>query len=50
MSSNRLDATINRTPNPKCPACNAKRLHKKTEWKKFHPRAGTGIQDGKVME
>ena len=36
------DGTIARTPNPDCPACQAKRMHTKYEWAQFHPLAGTG--------
>jgi len=34
--------TIERTPNPDCPACRVKRLHGADEWDAFHPEAGTG--------
>lgn len=38
-----LDKTINRTPNPDCPACQEQkqkgRLHAAAEWKKFHGEA-----------
>lgn len=36
------DATINRTPNPQCPACQQNRMHNSDEWEAFHPMAGTG--------
>lgn len=39
----RADLTVNRTPNPDCPACQVKRLHKPDEWKEYHPRAGEGV-------
>lgn len=34
--------TIHRTPNPDCPACQAKRQHTAEEWFLHHPLAGTG--------
>lgn len=32
-----------------CPACQEGRYHSQEEWKN-HPRAGSGIQDGKTWE
>jgi len=37
------EATIHRTPNPKCPACQAGRLHSAGEWMAHHPDAGHGF-------
>ena len=39
------DADKLRTPNPLCPACGAKRLHAKDEWRLYHPDAGKGTSD-----
>jgi hypothetical protein len=43
MGNVRDDQDILRTPNPGCPACKLGRYHNPEEWKKFHPKAGTGI-------
>ncbi len=34
--------TTFRTPNPSCPACQVKRVHKLEEWKLYHPHSGQG--------
>jgi hypothetical protein len=36
------DLTINRTPNPDCPACRSKAVHNPAEWMLHHPLAGHG--------
>jgi hypothetical protein len=36
---------IARTPNLECPACYEKRIHKKVEWERYHPRAGQGVDN-----
>jgi hypothetical protein len=36
------DASIARTPNLECPACQVFRIHTPEEWKTFHPEAGHG--------
>jgi hypothetical protein len=45
MNDNKLldDKIVNRTPNPNCPVCIAKRQHNDDEWAKYHPLAGTGF-------
>jgi hypothetical protein len=48
LSRRKLDATIKRTPNPDCAACQTSRLHKPADWV-HHPDAGTGIIDGKFF-
>ena len=35
--------TVHRTPNPTCPACQAKRLHTEQERETYHPLRTTGI-------
>jgi len=39
----KLDETINRTPNPKCPACINKRFHEAPGLDAYHPLAGHGF-------
>ena len=38
----RSRADMQRTPNPDCPACQARRRHRPEEWQ-HHPKAGTGF-------
>ena len=38
------DKTIDRTPNPDCPACQASRLHTEPERALYHPQAGHGFR------
>jgi hypothetical protein len=40
----KADLTTFRTPNPACPACQLKRMHKLEEWQVYHPQAGQGIR------
>jgi hypothetical protein len=37
------EATVLKTSNPDCPACNDMRQHNPDEWEKYHPLAGTGF-------
>jgi hypothetical protein len=37
-------ADVIRTPNRQCPACRDFRAHVDEEWKRYHPKAGHGIE------
>jgi hypothetical protein len=37
-------ADVLRTPNRECPACRDDRFHVDEEWKRYHPKAGTGVE------
>ncbi len=34
-----------KTPNKNCSACQNNRIHNSDEWKKYHPDAGTGVDN-----
>ncbi len=40
---NSSDLTVNRTPNPDCPACKAFSRHTPEEYRQFHPLGGHGF-------
>ena len=40
-----VGSDVIRTPNPDCPACRASKAHSESEWERFHPKRGTGIDE-----
>ena len=41
------DPTVWSTPNPRCRACEARRMHEAVELRHYHPHAGEGFDRGR---
>lgn len=49
LTRKKINATIQRTFQPNCGSCQAKKMHSPDDWEKFHPGSRTGTIDGKFF-